>query len=143
MISGNVYDAMTGQPLIGAVIAELDGSGTVVNGTTTDSNGNFSLSMNNSSDQLRVSYIGFQTVYVDPADAGSISLFSSTNQLPGVTVTAPPYVQKPVNYSQTNNASMSQIWTDLKPLLLPVAIIFVAGYLINQSHEKSRKKYRR
>lgn len=141
-ISGTIYDANTGQTLPGATIVELQSNGILSgNGTVSDSNGNYSLDVNSGS-QIKYSYLGYQSLTDSASDAGDEYLFPASNSLPQVTVTAPAYTP-PALPQYSNNSSMSQVWTSIKPLLPWVAGIFVAGFLINQSHEKSRKKYRR
>lgn len=55
-VTGKILDA-NGEPIIGASILE---KGTT-NGTVSDLDGNFSLSLNNTSTTLEISYIGYQT----------------------------------------------------------------------------------
>ena len=142
-ISGTIYDANTGQTLPGATIVELQPDGALSgNGTVSDSAGNYSLNVNGNS-LIKFSYLGYESVTDNASSSGNEFLFPNSNSLPPVTVTAPHYTPPPPNYLPTNNASMSSVWTTLKPLLPWVAGIFVLGYLINESHEKSKKKYRR
>ena len=58
-VSGTVTDHTTGETLIGATVFE-SGSG---KGTTTDANGRFSLTLKGKEARLRVSYVGYVTVY--------------------------------------------------------------------------------
>ena len=58
-VSGTVTDHTTGETLIGATVFE-SGSG---KGTTTDVNGRFSLTLKGKEARLRVSYVGYVTVY--------------------------------------------------------------------------------
>lgn len=64
-ISGTVYDGSTGEPLIGATVREAGTS----NGTVTDADGHFQLSV--SSNQITVSYVGYETSQVKTAKAGN------------------------------------------------------------------------
>jgi len=57
-INGNVKDANTGEPLVGATV-QLKGSAI---GTITDVEGNFSLSVPNDAQQLVVSFIGYTKI---------------------------------------------------------------------------------
>lgn len=86
-INGKVYDN-SGNPLIGAVVVELNSNGSLSNnGTVTDNNGNFSLSVQPDS-TIQFSYIGYQTKNVPSENAKNVILTTSTTQLPEVTVTA-------------------------------------------------------
>ena len=58
-VSGTVTDHTTGETLIGATVFE-SGSG---KGTTTDANGRFSLTLKGKEALLRVSYVGYVTLY--------------------------------------------------------------------------------
>ena len=64
-ISGTVYDGGTGEPLIGATVREAGTS----NGTMTDAVGHFQLNV--SSNQISVSYVGYETTQVKTAKAGN------------------------------------------------------------------------
>lgn len=141
-ISGTIYDANTGQPLPGATIVELQSGGLMSgNGTVSDSNGNYSLDVNSGS-QIQFSYLGYQSINDNASEAGNEFLFPASTSIPPVTVTAPAYTP-PALPQYSNNSSMSQVWTSIKPLLPWVAGIFVLGFLINENHDKSRKRTRR
>ena len=60
-ISGTISDAQ-GEPIIGASVLEKGVQG---NGTITDIDGNFKLSVSSSKAQLDISYIGYQSQTVD------------------------------------------------------------------------------
>jgi hypothetical protein len=59
-ISGHVWNKSDG-PVIMANVVELDGSNRIVSATTTDVNGNFSMTIKNPNNRLKVSYIGYAT----------------------------------------------------------------------------------
>lgn len=59
---GEVFDAATGDPLVGAHIVFVDALGSVIyskDGTTTDADGQFTMTLE-PQDRLRISYIGYQ-----------------------------------------------------------------------------------
>ncbi|MCM1109592.1 MAG: SusC/RagA family TonB-linked outer membrane protein [Clostridium sp.] len=58
-IRGVVYDEFD-DPIMGAVIHEVDKNNRVYNTTTTDINGEFSIPVKNMSNKLRVSYVGYE-----------------------------------------------------------------------------------
>lgn len=64
-ISGTVYDGSTGEPLIGATVREAGTS----NGTVTDADGHFQLTV--SSNQITVSYVGYETSQVKTVKEGN------------------------------------------------------------------------
>lgn len=147
-ITGTVYDATTGQPVPVSTLAVINASGQMTGeGTVANENGSFNLNVSSPNDcQIKVSSIGYQTLIADPFDtenSGQIFLFPSTTGLPPVTITAPKPTNMDTSAIQAGiGPSASTVWNTLKVPLLAVAAIFVVGYLINEGHEKSRKKYR-
>ena len=57
-ISGRVWSKTDG-PIIMANVVELDYSGRAITSTTTDINGNFSMTVRNTNNRLQVSYVGY------------------------------------------------------------------------------------
>ena len=58
--TGFVYDASTGEPIMGAVVVALDRNNTVLGGTTTDTDGNYSLDVSwGTPYKIQVSFIGY------------------------------------------------------------------------------------
>ena len=72
-VSGTVCDGSTGEPLIGATVRE---AGTA-NATVTDSDGHFLLNV--SSNQITVSYVGYETSQVKTAKAGNYDVRLSSD----------------------------------------------------------------
>src|SRR5574344_2914898 len=58
-ISGTVSDRM--DALMGATVAEVDGSNRIIEATVTDINGHFTMKIKNPKDRVRFSYIGHTT----------------------------------------------------------------------------------
>ena len=56
-ISGHVWNKADG-PVMMANVVEIDGNNRIVNNTTTDVNGNFSMPVKNRKNRLEISYIG-------------------------------------------------------------------------------------
>lgn len=87
-ITGSVVDGSMGQPLPGANVM-IKGSST---GTSTDFDGNFTLSVNQNSGTVTVSYIGFVAKQVSytltngTANIGTVSLQPDAEELEGVVV---------------------------------------------------------
>ncbi len=83
-ITGRVTDATTGEPLIGVTIMVVD---TNV-GTTTDSDGTFSLSIPDNAQTLRVSYIGYlaQEIPIGDQTQFDIQLSADVAQLDDLVV---------------------------------------------------------
>ena len=69
-IKGNVADNI-GEPIIGATVLEQGASG---NGTVTDIDGNFSLSLKGNSKKIVISYVGMKTQTVDVAGTSSVNV---------------------------------------------------------------------
>lgn len=86
-VSGTVIDSSSDEPLAGATILE---KGTT-NGTVTDSEGDFSLSLNKTPAVVTISYIGFESKSIlishnKNVDLGFISLISSALDLDEVVI---------------------------------------------------------
>ncbi len=83
-VSGTILDG-DGNPLIGASVLE---AGTD-NGTITDIDGKFELSLNDPSSRLEVSYLGYETMMVTPDENGKVmATLSEGVNLDEVVVTA-------------------------------------------------------
>ena len=91
-VSGSVVDRSTGETLIGATVYDVHSG----KGTTTDVNGRFSLSLKGTEAIIRVSFVGYETIYDTLTPQGvksqrSVSRTYSLHpsiQLGAVTVTA-------------------------------------------------------
>lgn len=84
VIKGQVVDATSGEPLIGATV-QPTGGGT---GVATDLNGNFSMRVPSNVKSLQVTYVGYVTQAVAPADGVVVHLLPGSNSLDEVVVTA-------------------------------------------------------
>lgn len=84
LIKGQVVDASSGEPLIGATV-QPSGGGT---GVATDVDGNFSMRVPNNVKALQVSYVGYVTQAVAPEDGMTVKLLPGANSLDEVVVTA-------------------------------------------------------
>ncbi|HLP95388.1 MAG TPA: SusC/RagA family TonB-linked outer membrane protein [Saprospiraceae bacterium] len=84
-VSGMVTDAATGEALIGASVIEVG----TRNGTRTDSDGKFKLTVSSTSGTIEVSYVGYETARMSIGGASSLDVkLSSGSQLDEVVVTA-------------------------------------------------------
>jgi hypothetical protein len=80
-ISGSVYDSNTGEALIGASVHEVGAN----NGTITDSNGTYNLTV--SSDQVSFSYVGYDTQIIRIPKSGPYNVkLASNNKLDEIVV---------------------------------------------------------
>jgi TonB-linked SusC/RagA family outer membrane protein len=85
-VHGSVADEFG--PIMGAAVCEIDGTGRIIESTTTDINGNFSMKVSNPKDRLRVSYVGYKTI-MRPIDRDEYEIsMKSENVIKEVTVTA-------------------------------------------------------
>lgn len=149
-VTGLVFDAMTGQPIPAATIAVIGSDGQMTGeGTVADVNGNFSLSVGSPNDsQLQISSIGYQTNVLDPygvEENGQVSLFPSTTQLPGVTITAKaPNNSGSYNANQMNNLnnapSVSTVFSTLKGPLITAGVIILLSYLFVEHNDKKKRR---
>ena len=90
ILRGRVIDKADKTTIIGANIVEYDKEDRVVNGTITNVNGDFVLQMNDPSNTVKVSVIGYKAkeIPVDPSKSIMVELESSDVALGEVTVTA-------------------------------------------------------
>ncbi|TAG29697.1 MAG: TonB-dependent receptor [Sphingobacteriia bacterium] len=84
IIKGKILDNETKEPIIGASIQSVFG----LQSTTSNSEGEFSISTTNTADSLKISYIGYQTLVVVSKAELVISLSPNTQQLQSVIITA-------------------------------------------------------
>lgn len=85
-VHGTLSDDMGA--LMGATVCEIDANGRIINSTVTDLNGNFTMTVKNSKNKIRFSYVGLKTQTL-PINRSvyNIKMVSST-ELKEVTVTA-------------------------------------------------------
>lgn len=77
ILSGIVSDAQSNDPLIGATIYASESNA----GTTTDIDGNFSIEVNNDSDVLLISYIGYKDQEIKITNENNLSIQLSFGEL--------------------------------------------------------------
>ncbi|MGN0309969.1 MAG: carboxypeptidase-like regulatory domain-containing protein, partial [Bacteroides sp.] len=82
-VKGTVLDKKLGETIIGASVVEL---GTDSNGTITDFDGHFTLSVNSGA-TLQVSYVGYKTLTVKAAPSLQIEMEEDSQMLGEVVVT--------------------------------------------------------
>lgn len=105
-LTGTVVDKKTGETLIGVSVA-LWKNDAIVGGTTTDMDGHFSLTTNETGYTLRISYTGYKTLVLQPGDLKgdyTLELEPDTQELQDVVVTG--FVDKNKN---TFTGSVTQI----------------------------------
>ncbi|MDP4238018.1 MAG: carboxypeptidase-like regulatory domain-containing protein, partial [Bacteroidota bacterium] len=83
-ITGNVFSADDGQPVIGATVMV---KGTTL-GTITDADGKFKINLPGNAKTLLISFIGMKTVEVEARNNMTVRLESDTKQMEEVVVTA-------------------------------------------------------
>ncbi len=88
VITGHVGETMG--DIIGANVIEQDKGGRIVSSVVTDINGNFSLSVKNTDNSLKVSYVGFKTIIVPIKDRRrfDLTMEDESNMVQEVQVTA-------------------------------------------------------
>lgn len=94
VIRGQVIEASSGEPLVGATVQPVGGG----NGTSTDANGQFSVSVTSGVKTLRVSYVGYLTKDVPATNGVVAKLDADENSLDEVIVVA---------YGQTKKTSFT------------------------------------
>jgi iron complex outermembrane receptor protein len=138
VLSGNVYDNDTKEPLIGATLLLRSSH----QGTLTNTNGQFTLAINTQRDTLEVSYIGYEKKIISlPTSSLSVSLSPSVSNLQQIIVTANREAalrtEVPVAISKLSSA----IINDTKPGMITELINKVPGVVMsnynNEQHAMS------
>ena len=88
-VNGTVIDAANGEPIIGASVLEIG----TTNGTITDWDGNFSLTVKPGA-KLAISYMGYKTQEVTAASSLSVKLAEDSELLDEVVVVGYGVVKK-------------------------------------------------
>jgi len=90
VIKGKVVEAITGEPLIGVTVIEVNEANRTLNGTVTDINGNFTLKVTSAITMLKISYVGYKTqnVPITGTQFLNISLEEEAQLLEEVMITA-------------------------------------------------------
>jgi len=115
IIRGRVIDANDQTTIIGANIVEYDQEERVVNGTITNVNGDFVLEMNDPTNTVRVSVIGYKAkeIDVDPSKSIMVELESSDVALGEVTVTAEARSSNSLTNIEERDKTSSSVKVDL------------------------------
>lgn len=115
IIRGRVIDANDQTTIIGANIVEYDQEERVVNGTITNVNGDFVLEMNDPTNTVRVSVIGYKAkeIEVDPSKSIMVELESSDVALGEVTVTAEARSSNQLTNIEERDKTSSSVKVDL------------------------------
>ena len=77
VIRGIVYDEVSGETVIGATIAEYNADGRVINGSTTDYNGRFTIKYMSKGNTLQISFIGYETEKILISNQRELKIFLS------------------------------------------------------------------
>ena len=86
-ISGNISDAMG--PVMMCNVVEVDGNNRNISFTQTDLNGNFTMTVKNVKNKLRISYVGYKTQTLPIGDRTKFNIkMQDATQIKEVTVTA-------------------------------------------------------
>ncbi len=115
ILRGRVIDKADNTTIIGANIVEYDKEDRVVNGTITNVNGDFVLQMNDPSNTVRVSVIGYKAkeIPVDPSKSIMVEMESSDVALGEVTVTAEAKSSNSLTNLEERDKTSSSVKVDL------------------------------
>lgn len=115
-VSGQIRDAEANEPLIGANVVEVDENGRYLNGTITDINGNYIISISSKTATIQVSMLGYkkQLIEVNNRTRIDIKLESTSKQLADITVTAEKIGNDGVTAIRDRGVAVSRI--ELKEL---------------------------
>ena len=129
-VTGMVKDA-SGEPIIGASVLEKGVQG---NGTITDIDGNFKISVSSSKAQLDISYIGYQsqTVAVQPGKNMKIILQEDSKQLDEVVVVGYGTQSKKTLTGAVSMVNMGDVEMNTVPNVSRALAGKAAGFRVNQ-----------
>ena len=129
-VSGTISDAQ-GEPIIGASVLE---KGVQANGTITDIDGNFKISVSSSKAQLDISYIGYQsqTVAVQPGKNMKIILQEDSKQLDEVVVVGYGTQSKKTLTGAVSMVNMGDVEMNTVPNVSRALAGKAAGFRVNQ-----------
>ncbi len=129
-VSGTISDAQ-GEPIIGASVLEKGVQG---NGTITDIDGNFKISVSSSKAQLDISYIGYQsqTVAVQPGKNMKIILQEDSKQLDEVVVVGYGTQSKKTLTGAVSMVNMGDVEMNTVPNVSRALAGKAAGFRVNQ-----------
>lgn len=136
-VSGTILDEM-GEPLPGA---NISASSTPNTGTTSDINGNFTITNFPSEDDLKISFVGFKTETLSPGQNLRVTLKEESFKINDVTVVA-TWESKPCSSAQLTAINAKSGMTARNPdgngvYCVPDACVF--GYKLNKKAEKCEK----
>ncbi len=128
-VSGTISDAQ-GEPIIGASVLEKGVQG---NGTITDIDGNFKISVSSSKAQLDISYIGYQsqTVAVQPGKNMKIILQEDSKQLDEVVVVGYGTQSKKTLTGAVSMVNMGDVEMNTVPNVSRALAGKAAGFRVN------------
>ena len=136
-VSGTILDE-TGEPLPGA---NISASSTPNTGTTSDINGNFTITNFPSEDDLKISFVGFKTETLSPGQNLQVTLKEESFEINDVTVVA-TWKSTPCSSAQLTAINAKSGMTARNPdgngvYCVPDACVF--GYKLNKKAEKCEK----
>ena len=115
IIRGRVIDSSDKTTIIGANIVEYDKENRVINGTTTNVNGDFVLQMKDPSNIVKISVIGYkpQEIKVDPNKSIIIELFSDDVEIGEVQIVAQARSSNSLTNIEDRDKASSSVKIDL------------------------------
>lgn len=131
-VEGVVLDAEQGQPLVGSTI-RLKGT---AQGTTTDEQGRFALTVPRDCPPLEVSYLGFETQEVVPGPSGRVLIHMKprASELEEIIVTAVGIAANKRNLAYAiDNLKVSAVAPTNEPNLVNALTAQVAGLWVNSA----------
>lgn len=137
-LTGKVYDQVTKEPLVGAVIC-IPGTTT---GTVTGNNGRFHLESEATIDSVRISYVGYIAQLINiSSDSITIALEPRTHSLQPVTVTASRDGQERKDIPASVNSIAPEVIRETNPTQLNQVLNKIPGLVMkdlnNEQHMMS------
>lgn len=136
---GRVLDAQSKEPLVGATIRAYP----TQKGTITDFGGKFNLASENI-DSLRVSYVGYKTIYIQPSQTSTIYLPLENTSLNQIIVTASRDRQERKEAPMAISSLGAMVLNEAKATSLDQVINKIPGVLMvdlgNEQHSMSMRQ---
>ncbi len=115
IVRGRLSDKKSGEPVIGATVAEVDVDNRIIGGTASDINGDFIYKMKSTGNKLQISVIGYRSKEVAPSFSGamSIAMESSDIEIDAVTITGQRQASSGLTNVEERDKASSSVKLDL------------------------------
>jgi TonB-linked SusC/RagA family outer membrane protein len=121
VVKGKITEGTSAKPLEGVTVVEVNENDRQLNGTSTDTHGNYSIRVTSTKNKLRFSFIGFETRVESIGSRTSIDVAlnrDTGNQFGDVIVLASKGVQVATGFTNTNKRDLTGAVSSIKSTVL-------------------------